>query len=355
MASKRKLDYFEVSEAKESSSAVVDGMLIELSLVKKSKRDDSVKYFTGEVCDGKGSVRVICFEPQLRAKLSSAFEEKSAAVSLVNCQVRAARGGGSEILLTKSSKVEASPKKFSGVDVAVRKEPAVIKMNDVSTVTIDQAVTVTVKVISVEPPQEVKNRDGKILKKQDCVVGDCDGCGRVVLWEEDVGNMEEGRSYKLKGVTVRSYRGADYLSVGKECEIMSVEDIGETANIQEGDLEEKGIVRKVVEGDIDGVVYVEDYEGCIGCTAKVTGGDEVAAECTKCGMWMKRSKCKRLMTARVVVDGSDGKRHTLMMFTDALKSIIGEGETNVRLALLSTGKLKFLVDKGDVVYSVQQL
>ena len=59
MASKRKLDYFEVSEAKETSSAVVDGMLTELSPVKKSKRDDSVKYFTGEVCDGKGSVRVI--------------------------------------------------------------------------------------------------------------------------------------------------------------------------------------------------------------------------------------------------------------------------------------------------------
>ena len=85
-----------------------------------------------------------------------------------------------------------------------------------------------------------------------------------------------------------------------------------------------------------------------GALVAVTGGDEVAAECTKCG---KRSK---LMTARVVVDGSDGKRHTLM-FTDALRSIIGEGETNVRRALLSTCKLKFLVEKGDVVYSVQQL
>ena len=85
----------------------------------------------------------------------------------------------------------------------------------------------------------------------------------------------------------------------------------------------------------------------------MTGDDEVAAECTKCEM--KRSKCRKFLTARVVVMGGDGKTHMLMMFNDALRTIIAEGETNVKWTLLSTGMLKFLVDKGDVVYSVQQL
>ena len=49
MACKRNLNYFEVSEAKESSNAVVDGMVIKLTPVKRSKKDDSVKYFSGEV------------------------------------------------------------------------------------------------------------------------------------------------------------------------------------------------------------------------------------------------------------------------------------------------------------------
>ena len=83
----------------------------------------------------------------------------------------------------KTSKVEASPKKFSGVGMAVRKEPAVIRMNDVGNITVDQNVTVTVKVINVDLPQEAKNRDGKSLRKQDCVVGDCDGFEGVVVWE----------------------------------------------------------------------------------------------------------------------------------------------------------------------------
>ena len=48
MARKRKLDYFQVSEVKESSNAVVDGMVTELSPVKKRK-DESAKYFASLV------------------------------------------------------------------------------------------------------------------------------------------------------------------------------------------------------------------------------------------------------------------------------------------------------------------
>ena len=50
-------------------------------------------------------------------------------------------------MFAKSSKVEASPKKFSRENMALHKEPALVKMNDVGTVTMDQVVTVAVNVI----------------------------------------------------------------------------------------------------------------------------------------------------------------------------------------------------------------
>ena len=201
-------------------------------------------------------------------------------MSIVNCQVREARGGGSEVLLTKSSK---APKKFTSVNYT--NEPApVITMNDVPAITNDQTVTV---MMTVDPPEDVKKEMAATLRKQDCVIGDSEGCGRVVLWEEDVGKLEEGKSYKLIGLTVRSFRGINYLSAGKDSHIENVTDIGETAQLEDGDLEEKGIVRKVVEGEIDGVLYTDDYEGCISCNAKVKANDDVVAECTKCGMLMK--------------------------------------------------------------------
>lgn len=66
MACKRKLDYFDASTAKESANAVVDGVMTDLSPVKKNKKDDAVKYFYGEVSDGKAKLRVTCFHLQLR-------------------------------------------------------------------------------------------------------------------------------------------------------------------------------------------------------------------------------------------------------------------------------------------------
>ena len=163
------------------------------------------------------------------------------------------------------------------------------------------------------------------------------------------------KSYKLIGLTVRSFCGVNYLSAGKDSQIENVTDIGETAELEDSDLEKKGIVCKVVEGEIDGVLYTDDYEGCIACNAKVKANDDVVAEYTKCGMLMKRSKCKKFLTACVVVVSGDSKHYMLMLFNNVLRTIIGNEEINVKRALLSEHTLRFLVDKGDVVYSVQHL
>ena len=93
--------------------------------------------------------------------MNSALEKKDT-ISLVNCQVRGARGGGYEIVLTNSSKVQLSPRKFDSRSlVVVQKEPTVVKMNNISSIAMDALVTVVVKVKTVDPPDETTNRDGK--------------------------------------------------------------------------------------------------------------------------------------------------------------------------------------------------
>ena len=41
-------------------------------------------------------------------------------------------------------------------------------------------------------------RSRNLLKKQDCMVADCDGCCRVVLCEDDVGKLNEDGCYRLE-------------------------------------------------------------------------------------------------------------------------------------------------------------
>lgn len=62
-----------------------------------------------------------------------------------------------------------------------------------------------------------------------------------------------------------------------------------------------------------------------------------------------------MLTARVLVTGTDGTVHTLTMFNDSITNITAEEEMNVKRALLTSGSLKFIVDKGDIVYSVEKL
>ena len=72
-------------------------------------------------------------------------------------------------------------------------------------------VTRNIKVINVEPPAKFQTQLGKELLKQDCLVGDCSACYRLVAWEKDVDSLFED-------VNVRQFKGTKYLSMGVDCQ-----------------------------------------------------------------------------------------------------------------------------------------
>ena len=356
MAEKRKLEEFDASDVQNSKGATVHGIVTDLSPVKKSKKNEKIQYFKGELSDDKGCVRIISFEPSMRQPLYESLSKKSP-ISVVNCEVRDAREGGQEILVSNTCKIQASPKKFD-VTTLKHQEPTMIQMNDVPSLAATQLVTVTIKAKTVDTPERIKNKQGKELSKQDCIVGDSSGCGRLVLWEQDVGKIAEDKSYKIIGAKVNTYKGVNYLSLAPESQIELIDDIGVTVEIDSDDLQERGIVKKVVLGQIDGVLNADQYEACMKCNSKVNIQDDLIAECTKCDTLMRRSRCTTSATAKVLVTDSkdDEKTYTLTMFADIINQIIDTNSTtNIRRALLATPPLKFNVDTNNVVYSVQIL
>ena len=60
---------------------------------------------TGNLC-----VLVMSFEPSLRDAMGDSLSKKEA-ISVVDCQVRRGLGSSSEILMSKFSKVQTSPKR----------------------------------------------------------------------------------------------------------------------------------------------------------------------------------------------------------------------------------------------------
>lgn len=199
---KRKLEEFDVCDVKESGSAIVHGVVMELSLVKKSERDDKVKYFNGQISDRKSCVRVVSFETSLQQAMSDSLEKKDA-VSQVGCKVRSGCDGGSEVVLGKGTKVEHSPRKFDQARLIVmQKEAPAVEVNDIGGLAVNQQVMVTVKVKKVEPSEKVKNCEGKELVKWDCVIGDLSGCTCVVVWERDTDSMVEQVFYCFEALHI---------------------------------------------------------------------------------------------------------------------------------------------------------
>ena len=124
----------------------------------------------------------------------------------------------------------------------------------------------------------------------------------------------QGMSYKLVGVSVRFFGSVRYLSVGSDCEIVRVDDIGEVVDDDTAD-EEFGVVNYVVEGDIGGVYYCDVYSGRMSCESKVQSVDGIIGECGKCGVTIKMRKCIKGVMARVTVS-KDGKN--LMLFSGVI-------------------------------------
>ena len=75
--------------------------------------DDTVRYFHGELSDGKKFVRVISLDPSLQNAFKRA-RDKESTVALSNCQVKPNRDNPEELelVLTNHSKVNTSPRKF---------------------------------------------------------------------------------------------------------------------------------------------------------------------------------------------------------------------------------------------------
>ena len=93
--------------------------------------------------------------------------------------------------------------------------------------------------------------------------------------------------------------------------------------MKEGDDEDGGIVKKVVEGEIDGVLTFDEYFSCMSCKAKVANVNGGVGECSRCGMLMKVGKCKKQGTVKVMVGRKD-KNYVLTLFHDMMSKVDGD-------------------------------
>lgn len=334
MAVKRGLDEFDdvSSVLQPSPNAKIQGVLTVVSPMKKS-RSSNKSYFDGEICDGRASMRLVGFDSGVRRKLAD-FKDDS--IVLSNCEVKPGRHQDQlEVMVNKLTGVEKSETKF---DVQKKKYGDIITLDKLQTLASFQRVVVEAKVVRVDDSMEVTG--GKV--KQDILIGDSTGTGRLTVWEEEVGTIVSDDSYRLSGMMVREFRGKKYISSSKD--YSKIEKIANIGDVESGEEEDDvgktgpGGSKQLKDVRVIGVERLDNYDACLKCSSKLIpdSDDDELGECSKCKMIQCLSECNKTLTAQLTVRCGTCS-YSARVFEKALRDIAQKPKDEItRKALLKT-------------------
>ena len=193
---------FDVSEISVCNGATVHGTFVGDVTPIKSARNSDVKYFESQFSDGKKTVRVVSFEPNLRQKIETA-REKGEQVAISNCTVQKRKGyegNDLEIVVGSRGNLIKSPKRF-GIDPDTCIQPLiptidVSPLEKICDVRVNEHANIIGKVVHTRPIEEVRAcGSSKTLHKEDVILADNSDTCKCVAWEKNIGKLKVEHSY----------------------------------------------------------------------------------------------------------------------------------------------------------------
>ena len=302
------------------------------------------KYFEGELTDGVTSLRFVGFDAKQQKKLME-FQDKKQSVALVNCEVKPNKWSSElEVVMSNSTQVVTSPTKFDITMIPTTKHHEEVSLDQLQDKTNYQRITVLVKILDQKEVMEIHPG----LSKQDCIVGDSTGTTTLTLWEDNIGQIDVGMSYRLSGVIVRSFNGKNYLSVPKDnCEISIIDDI---ENVKE--IMQKEVPRNLKDAVVVGIMSLEIYNNCIACKGKVKVLSSNIGQCNKCNMKQRLDRCKPGASAKLLIENAE-QRIALTAFTTILREICQHAVVNEE-TLLDAEKFNLSYSETNIITDISR-
>ena len=339
----------------EKKSVTVHGVITSLSPMKESKT--KVKYFRGTIADQSMKVPVVSFEPKLWKRLNQSHENCSS-VALVNCNIQEARNktsGDYEIVASSRTEVTESERQF---EIDASEDEDQVTVDKLCQLAPNSITSIVAKVENVEAPVSVQSKTKlQQLVKQDCFIADETGMCRLVLWEENIGTVKKGETYKFKKMLVRKFNGVNYLSKTEESAIEHADDIGEV-NTDFVQHEDTTCTQKAVVGEIISVLSCEEYLCCSECNSKIEPKG-ACGTCTRCCTMVRLSKCPTSTTARIKIERDGGGYEIVSVFNNTIATIVGyadcESSATTMERLLQTPQLTFFINSKGTISGVTQV
>ena len=352
---------FDVSDIdRECKNASIHGVIVDVSPIHSTKRYSARKYFSADVTGGKETLKLLCFNTPLRYT-TERLKKGGKPCTITNCNIKQSKYlptfGDFELHCTDKTNMVANPRrKFNVSDKVIYTSSRVLeRLSDLDDIIKGQSVTVCGKISDTTDPIEVsQSSSGSKLQKQDCILADSSMRVPLKIWEEDVGKVCEGKSYRFIKVKMRQYQGERFLTTTEDSSFKEISDVGEvTLEITLPN------THREIRGRIAAVTVVSKYIACPTCNAKV---DSVSAECSKCNSLVNISMCKDQVLAKFTVQEDVSMiSHNVTAFTEVISQIIGSDQTllsssefQIKQWLRQSDSALFKVNEKNIIMTVKR-
>ena len=321
MAAKRKLEFEDYSQVtEEAGSADIHGVVTSVSPLKKSKKGNN--YYHGQLCDGKQSLRFVGFASN-HQKMLEEFLEGRKSVEIRNCQIKKSNRDSDklEVLVKGATKICPSEKKFDVSKMEFQQNESVeIMLEKVDEIEPFTRININVNVIKCGEPITLGTR-----QKQEVTVSDATGLGTVQLWENNIGILEEGQSYRLMNFRVVEYENVKYIAMcWSGSEFQTIEHV-ESEVDGKLNAEEESIT--LHNPKIAAEFKLEKFFKCLRCGSRTepAEGSEVRCCNRECSILNESSFCDTFSSAEVlVVEGRN--KVCLTAFGEMIAELLGSND-----------------------------
>ena len=177
-----------------------------VSLLKQSRK---TSYFTAELqTSANHVVRALLFSPKKRTLFSKHQNEKSPVkISKFKISTRE----GSDIIINNNTAMSPAKVSFSRQEICASTLSTISSLQNVS---LEQMVNLHSHVWQLSRVKMISSA-GRSLKKREGVLIDETNSIKVILWENHVDKLEEGRTYNLRNLQLKESHGDKYVNTPK--------------------------------------------------------------------------------------------------------------------------------------------
>ena len=256
---------------------------------------------------------MVGFDTKMHQQMDKFYKDKET-VTISNCEIRPSKVDDElEIIVKSSSGLQRSPTKFQNPDdITGLYSIQCITIEHVEELPIFKKISITAKAVLVSDQEQVYN--GKV--KQDVKLADTTGSICLVLWESDVGKLQQGISYCFSGLVVRN---KNYISMHQDVTYEIVDDLNDIESDDDTADPEK---KQFEHASVVAVVQLDINRACLSCKRKVDeSSSAVLGRCTQCSTLQRLDKCQRNLHAVLLVEFQGTTPEDFQAFGDTLVQI----------------------------------